>query len=117
MSEAKETLDQINRIVHVLETVRDKPALWVGPNLAGMKHFLDGFHLATGILAETPQWDEVYAHILEEHGWRAGPDPVGEMTEKGLDAVAIARELLTIYLETWQALRHTAADQLQTKMR
>jgi hypothetical protein len=102
---------QLTSIIKVLEAVREKPLMFVGTDLSGISHFLNGFRAACGALGINSAYEKIYEEILLAHEWRPSPSLVYEMKERGLDDIAIATELVTLSVETWQRLYSAETEQ------
>ena len=98
--------EQINHLIKSLEYVREKPKLFIGVELDGMVHFLNGFELATGILdLDAPiDFTQYFENVIVERGWEITASLRHELVEKGLDENLMMYELITIHIETWRKI-------------
>lgn len=98
---------QIANIIHYLETVRQKPGMFLNDQTP--HSFLLGFDcaaVALGLAKEVEQKRELYRKIVVERGWEynLARHLSSELEEQGLSYTQIIDEVLQIEIEAWKRL-------------
>ena len=97
---------QVIAVVQLLEAVRQRPLMYIGDrDPMATVHFLDGIDAACGTFGyKIPRYPgTIYEQVVKERGWEfLAARPHREMSERGLSAEMVTRELLTIEIETWK---------------
>jgi hypothetical protein len=107
---ALEQHDQVFGIIRFLETLREKPGMYIGSDVRALQHYLNG--LATGcalcgVSQDTADkdWRAVLRQIVTERGWSwSEKHIVNTMYELGYPYQAIVNEAIAIEIEVWKRL-------------
>jgi hypothetical protein len=98
-------------IIRVLEDIHERIPLWVGTEPLAIIHYINGFNHACHIFGFKGGYDKVYEETVIARGWKwTSHGGLPSMHEKGLDDAAIARELVTLEIESWKKRFNAASE-------